>query len=81
MNFYTQKQRPGPFEEYTVYICIFLSYAQKKLLTHFQTPLSFPKNHSLADPEVIFGVMFDLILVVFCICFTKLTGIDPELCN
>lgn len=34
---------------------------RKELLTYFQAPLSFPKNHSLANPEVMFGVMLDLI--------------------
>lgn len=81
MNFYIQKQWLGSFEEYTVYICIFLATHRKELLADSQTPLSFPKNHSLADSEVMFGVMLDLIWTVSYICFTKLTGTDPKLCN
>lgn len=63
MNFYTQKQRLGPFDEYTVYKCIFLSYAEKRT-AHSLTPrlhYLLPENHSVADT----GEIFDLVLAVF----------------
>lgn len=48
MNFYTWKQRLGPFEDPTVYTCIFLSH---ELLRAAHFP---PDNHILGDPEVKF---------------------------
>lgn len=69
MNFYTQKWPPGPFEEWTVFICIVLGPTQK--LTAHSSTLSFPKDDSLVNPEVILHVESDLILTVFCIFFRK----------
>lgn len=52
MNFYTQKWRPGPFEEYTVYTCVFLSHTPKRTAHFLPTPLSLSLYLaiSLADP-------------------------------
>lgn len=65
-------QGPGPFEKYTVYM---YNFEPSTLLTYLNVLLY------LAEAEVIFGLMLDLILAGFSKCFTILNEIKPKVCN